>query len=108
MFGANLPELLVLGIIGLLLFGKRLPDVAKNLGKGVSEFKKGLSGFQDEMNGHSARSSSSSSSYAPSPSIRRPEPLATLDDTIVAPKFEPPKSAPVELGAEEPAATETV
>ncbi|MFO1006258.1 MAG: twin-arginine translocase TatA/TatE family subunit [Planctomycetaceae bacterium] len=107
MFGANFGELMVLGIIGLLLFGKRLPEVAKNLGKGVSEFKKGLSGFQDELSGSSSRSSSSSS-YAPSPSTRRPEPLATLDDTIVAPKFEPPKSAPVELGAEEPVATESV
>ena len=61
MFGANFTELLVLGIIGLLLFGKRLPEVAKNLGKGVSEFKKGLSGFQDELSGNSSRSSSSSS-----------------------------------------------
>ena len=99
MFGLNVSELMIFGIIGLLLFGKRLPEVAKNLGNGVSEFKKGLSGFQDEMTGNSSRSSSSSS-YAPSPSSRRPEPLATLDDTIVAPKFEPPKSAPVELGAE--------
>jgi len=99
MFGANFTELLVLGIIGLLLFGKKLPEVAKNLGKGVSEFKKGLSGFQDEMTGSSSRSSSSS--YSPSPSIKRPEPLTTLDDTIVAPKFEPPKSAPVELMPDE-------
>lgn len=106
MFGLNVSELMIFGIIGLLLFGKRLPEVAKNLGKGVSEFKKGLSGFQDEMTGNSSRSSSSS--YAPSPSSRRPEPLATLDDTIVAPKFEPPKSAPVELGADEPVATESV
>ncbi len=108
MFGLNVSELMIFGIIGLLLFGKRLPDVAKNLGKGVSEFKKGLSGFQDELTGNSSRSSSSSSSYNPSPQTRRPEPLATLDDTIVAPKFEPPKTAPVELGSEEPVATETV
>gem|GEM_PF-1128572 len=95
MFGANFTELLVLGIIGLLLFGKKLPEVAKNLGKGVSEFKKGLSGFQDEMNGNSSRSSSST--YTPSPTAKRPEPLANLNDSIVSPKFEPPKSAPSEL-----------
>ncbi len=86
---------MMLGVIGLLLFGKRLPDVAKNLGKGLAEFKKGLSGFQDELQGK--KSYTSSSAYTPSPSAKRPESLATLDDTIVAPKFEPPKSAPVEL-----------
>ncbi|MHC4392100.1 MAG: Sec-independent protein translocase subunit TatA/TatB, partial [Planctomycetota bacterium] len=34
-------ELAVLGVIALLVFGKRLPEVARSLGKGVSEFKKG-------------------------------------------------------------------
>ena len=98
MFGANFPELIVLGIIGLLLFGKRLPDVAKNLGRGVSEFKKGLTGFQDEINGSSR---SPASSYTPAPPAKRPEPLSTLDDKIVTPKFEPPKSAPSEIGSEQ-------
>ena len=91
-------ELFVLGMIGLLLFGKRLPEVAKNLGKGLSEFKKGMSGFQDEIEGRNKNSYSSA--YTPSPSAKRPEPLATLDDSIIAPKFEPPKSAPVELTSE--------
>ncbi len=98
MFGANFGELLVLGMIGLLLFGKRLPEVAKNLGKGLAEFKKGISGFQDEVEGRSKPSYSSA--YSPSPSAKRPEPLASLDETIIAPKFEPPKSAPVELTSE--------
>ena len=98
MFGANFTELLVLGIIGLLLFGKRLPEVAKNLGKGVSEFKKGLSGFQEEITNSSSRSTST---YTPTPSAKRPEPLAELDDTIVTPRFEPPTSAPTELTNEQ-------
>ncbi len=98
MFGLGVSELFVFGMIGLLLFGKRLPEVAKNLGKGLSEFKKGMSGFQDELEGRSKPTYSPA--YTPSPSAKRPEPLATLDDTIVAPKFEPPKSAPVELTSE--------
>ena len=42
-------ELLVIAVIALLLFGKRLPEVARGLGKGVVEFKKGLKGVEDEM-----------------------------------------------------------
>ena len=41
-------ELMIIMIIALLLFGKRLPDVARSLGKGVVEFKKGLKGIEDD------------------------------------------------------------
>jgi sec-independent protein translocase protein TatA len=42
-------EWIVIGIIGLMLFGKRLPEVGKSLGKGIVEFKKGLKGIEDEI-----------------------------------------------------------
>jgi len=42
-------ELLVIMVIALLLFGKRLPEVARNLGRGVVEFKKGLRNAEDEI-----------------------------------------------------------
>jgi len=38
----SLPELALLAAIGLLFFGKRLPEVGRSLGKGIVEFKKGL------------------------------------------------------------------
>ena len=38
----GLPELIIFGTIALLLFGKRLPEVARSLGKGIVEFKKGV------------------------------------------------------------------
>ena len=43
-------EWLVIGIIGLMLFGKRLPEVGKSLGQGIVEFKKGLKGIEDQTN----------------------------------------------------------
>ncbi len=36
-------------IIALLLFGKRLPEVARSLGKGIVEFKKGVRGIEDDV-----------------------------------------------------------
>jgi len=45
MFGLGIQEILLLLLIALLLFGaKRLPEVAKALGKSVNEFKKGMHG----------------------------------------------------------------
>ncbi|HOX38009.1 MAG TPA: twin-arginine translocase TatA/TatE family subunit [Candidatus Brocadiia bacterium] len=41
-------EWMVILIIALLVFGKRLPEVMRSLGKGVSEFKKGVHGVEDE------------------------------------------------------------
>jgi sec-independent protein translocase protein TatA len=43
-------EMLVVAVIGLLIFGKRLPEVGRSLGKGIVEFKKGVRGIEDEMN----------------------------------------------------------
>lgn len=34
--------LLIVGLVALLMFGKRLPDVMKSLGRSVTEFKKGI------------------------------------------------------------------
>ncbi|MCH2367567.1 MAG: twin-arginine translocase TatA/TatE family subunit [Planctomycetes bacterium] len=42
-------EIIVIGIIALLLFGSRLPKVAKSMGKSIVEFKKGIKGVQDEI-----------------------------------------------------------
>jgi sec-independent protein translocase protein TatA len=43
-------HLLLLGIVALLLFGKRLPEVGRSLGKGIMEFKKGLKDVSNELN----------------------------------------------------------
>lgn len=42
-------EMVIIAFIGLLLFGKRLPDVGRSLGKGIVEFKKGLRGIEDDI-----------------------------------------------------------
>src|SRR5262249_41236180 len=42
-------EWLLIAGVALLIWGKRLPEVARNMGRGVVEFKKGLKGIEDEM-----------------------------------------------------------
>ena len=49
MFGIGLPELLVIFLVCLLLFGaNRLPEIGRSLGSGIREFKKALKeGMED-------------------------------------------------------------
>ena len=42
-------EYLVIAVVALLIFGRNLPTVARNMGKSVVEFKKGLKNVQDEV-----------------------------------------------------------
>jgi sec-independent protein translocase protein TatA len=49
MFGLSPVELLVIGGLAVLLFGSRLPSVARSLGKSMTEFKRGLNDIQDEV-----------------------------------------------------------
>jgi sec-independent protein translocase protein TatA len=45
------PELLVILLIVLLLFGaKRLPEIARGLGKSIQEFKKGVKEIEHDVN----------------------------------------------------------
>ncbi|MBQ4144178.1 MAG: twin-arginine translocase TatA/TatE family subunit [Thermoguttaceae bacterium] len=49
MFGISTTQLLIFGVIALLLFGTRLPAVARSFGQSVQEFKKGLKDVNDDV-----------------------------------------------------------
>ena len=51
MFGLGTGEILIILFIILLLFGaKKLPELAKGLGKGIKEFKKAKQDVTQEIN----------------------------------------------------------
>ena len=56
MFGIGVPELLVILVVALIVLGpKRLPEVAKSLGKAFAEFRRATSDLSEEL--HEARAS---------------------------------------------------
>ena len=95
-------EMVVVMGVAVLLFGKRLPEVGRSLGKGIIEFKKGLRGIEDEFDFSSTGSSKPS---------RRSEDWADTPSTSAysessVPKFEPPTTAPVPKMEYEPQPTQ--
>ena len=87
MFGLGPMEMLIIGGLGVLLFGKRLPEVGRSLGKGIVEFKKGINGVEEDIHQSSTARSTSTPSTAH---------YSSSDDheEATAPKFDPPTSSP--------------
>ena len=87
MFGLGFQELLIVGVVAVLLFGRRLPEVAKSLGGSYREFRKGLADIQSTID-----FSDTSSTRAAAP--KRSYSSYDDYDEPTAPKFELPPSEP--------------
>src|SRR5213080_152444 len=79
-------EWIIIAALGLLFFGKRLPEVGRSLGKGIVEFKKGLKGIEDEVE-----------SATDAPAVRPALPAQEQRSALPADtKFDPYTGKPIE------------
>ena len=89
----SVPTMIVLGFIAVLIFGRRLPEIAKALGKSITEFKKGAHGLEtglDDIANPNTPPATAPPAAAPAEAIRPPQRVAPA-----APKFDDiPAQAP--------------
>jgi sec-independent protein translocase protein TatA len=78
-FNLGAQEMIILLILGVLLFGRKLPEVGRYLGKGIVEFKKGIKGLEDDFEG-------TANNTRQEPIVEQPRPPQRVAST--APKFE--------------------
>ena len=91
MFGLGGQEILLLVVLGVLLFGRKLPEVGRSLGKTVVEFKKGVKGLEDEVSETSGPRAAIEPEATKAPQRVTPAtPKPTFDDAPAAPSV-PPK-----------------
>ncbi len=76
------PQLIALLVIGVLIFGRKLPEVGRSLGKGIVEFKRGLAGLEDEI----SQGTSGPRHETPTTLVEAPRPPQRV--ATAAPKFE--------------------
>ena len=78
-FNLGMQEMIILLIIGVLLFGRKLPEVGRYLGKGIVEFKKGIKGLEDNVEDTPV-------ARQEPPALEQPRPPQRITTTV--PKFE--------------------
>jgi sec-independent protein translocase protein TatA len=85
MFGLSVQELVIVGVVAVLLFGKNLPDVAKKFGGMYRDFRKSLDDLRSQVD--------FTDTFNSVPSKPKPrKSYSDFDDVdeISAPRFQPP------------------
>lgn len=50
LFALGMPEIILIALVVLLIFGgKKIPELMRGVGKGVTEFKKGIKDVEDSI-----------------------------------------------------------
>ena len=66
-------EWVIIGLVALLIFGNRLPGVARSLGQALREFKSGLSGTEEEIKKNVAPDAVAKTDASVAPDDKKPD-----------------------------------
>jgi sec-independent protein translocase protein TatA len=86
-------EMIVLLLLGLLIFGKRLPEVGRGLGKSIVEFRKGLQGVENEIDEAVKRQTREPSQLPPRDQVGR-TPMSTTGEDVRVSRSDSPEPPP--------------
>jgi sec-independent protein translocase protein TatA len=87
MFGLGPVEIVVIGAVAVMLYGKRLPEVGKSVGQSIGELRKQFTTLQRDMD----ISSHLDPRTPPRRSVgRRSDDTWAAGDDRTAPRFDPP------------------
>jgi len=115
MFGIGFPELLLIMAIALIVLGpKRLPDLARALGRGIAEFKRATdelkNTFEEETRAHDfKRPNDPQSKLTPPGAMHEIYPHEANAETVKPTSGVPPEAQepPCEPGVENATSTKT-
>jgi len=85
MFGLSVQELVIVGVVAVLLFGKNLPEVAKKFGGVYRDFRKSLDDLRSQVD--------FTDTFNSAPAKPKPrKSYSDFDDVdeISTPRFQPP------------------
>ena len=80
--GLGMQEILLLLLLGVLLFGRKLPELGRSVGKTLVEFKRGYHGLEEEI------TNSASSGGKPAIEPEPVKPPQRVTPATTAPKFD--------------------
>jgi sec-independent protein translocase protein TatA len=88
--GIGFMEMVVLAIVAVLLFGSRLPQVARNVGRGYGELRRGLSELKSTVNAEIDEAERSTPRRSRALRAESVEPVYDDHDEPTAPRLVPP------------------